>query len=85
MKINVKTPEIKTLNELNAGEVFKTEDNYFIKTTMGSQFVIPVYQRIYTWNPEKETARFMNDVQDLLGRYIVTRQIERGRNGGLFS
>lgn len=38
----------------------------FIKTTMGSQFVIPVYQRIYTWSPEKETARFMNDIQDLL-------------------
>lgn len=33
---------------------------------MGSQFVIPVYQRIYTWNPEKETKRFMNDVEHLL-------------------
>ncbi len=38
----------------------------FIKTTMGSQFVIPVYQRTYTWIPEKETARFMNDLEDLL-------------------
>ncbi len=38
----------------------------FIKTTMGSQFVIPVYQRNYTWNPEKETERFMNDIQALL-------------------
>ena len=44
----------------------RTSLSDFIKTTMGSQFVIPVYQRIYTWNPEKETARFMNDVQDLL-------------------
>ena len=35
---------------------------------MGSQFVIPVYQRNYTWNPERETARFMNDLQDLLER-----------------
>ncbi len=38
----------------------------FIKMTMGSQFVIPVYQRNYTWNPEKETARFMNDMENLL-------------------
>ncbi|MCR5794002.1 MAG: DUF262 domain-containing HNH endonuclease family protein [Solobacterium sp.] len=38
----------------------------FIKTTMGSQFVIPVYQRSYTWSPDKETARFMNDVENLL-------------------
>ena len=33
---------------------------------MGSQFVIPVYQRTYTWNPQKETARFMNDLEDLI-------------------
>jgi uncharacterized protein with ParB-like and HNH nuclease domain len=33
---------------------------------MGSQFVIPVYQRNYTWNPEAETKRFMNDMGDLL-------------------
>ena len=38
----------------------------FIKANMGSQFVIPVYQRNYAWNPEKETARFMDDIQDLL-------------------
>ena len=38
----------------------------FIKMTMGSQFVIPVYQRNYTWIPEKETARFMNDMENLL-------------------
>ena len=38
----------------------------FIKLTMGSQFVIPVYQRTYTWNPQKETARFMNDLEDLI-------------------
>ena len=40
----------------------------FIKTTMGSQFVIPVYQRNYTWNPEVETARFLNDLEDLLAQ-----------------
>ena len=30
------------------------------------RFVIPVYQRTYTWNPQKETARFMNDLEDLI-------------------
>ena len=44
----------------------RTSVSDFIKTTMGSQFVIPVYQRTYTWNPEKETARFMNDLEDLI-------------------
>lgn len=38
----------------------------FIKSNMGSQFVIPVYQRNYSWNPEKETKHFMDDLQDLL-------------------
>lgn len=33
---------------------------------MGSQFVIPVYQRKYTWNPSTETQRFMNDVENIL-------------------
>ena len=44
----------------------RTSISDFIKTTMGSQFVIPVYQRTYTWNPQKETARFMNDLEDLI-------------------
>lgn len=38
----------------------------FMKSNMGSQFVIPVYQRNYSWNPEKETKHFMDDLQDLL-------------------
>ncbi len=38
----------------------------FIKSMMGSQLVIPVYQRNYSWNPSGETARFMNDLEDLL-------------------
>ena len=38
----------------------------FIKSNMGSQFVIPVYQRNYTWNPGNETARFLDDLEDLL-------------------
>lgn len=44
----------------------RTSISDFIKTTMGSQFVIPVYQRTYTWNPQKETARFMSDLEDLI-------------------
>jgi uncharacterized protein with ParB-like and HNH nuclease domain len=44
----------------------RTNVSDFIKQTMGSQFVIPVYQRNYTWNPETETARYMNDMENLL-------------------
>ena len=44
----------------------RTNVSDLIKTTMGSQFVIPVYQRSYTWRPEAETARLMGDIQDLL-------------------
>ncbi|MBR2066948.1 MAG: DUF262 domain-containing protein, partial [Solobacterium sp.] len=44
----------------------RTSISDFIKTTMGSQFVIPVYQRTYTWIPEKETMRFMHDVEKVL-------------------
>ena len=43
----------------------------FIKSMMGSQFVIPVYQRNYTWLPDRETARYMNDIEDLLARRTV--------------
>lgn len=49
----------------------RTSVSDFIKTTMGSQFVIPVYQRTYTWNPQKETARFMNDLEDLIENRTV--------------
>ena len=44
----------------------RTSMSDFIKSSMGSQFVIPVYQRNYTWNPENETTRFINDIEDLL-------------------
>ena len=50
----------------------RTNVSDFIKSTMGSQFVIPVYQRNYTWTPEVETARFMNDIEDLLARRTRT-------------
>lgn len=38
----------------------------FIKSMMGKQFVIPVYQRKYTWTPHAETGRFMNDIEAIL-------------------
>lgn len=38
----------------------------FIRLNRGSQFVIPVYQRNYSWNPQKETRQFMDDVEHLL-------------------
>ena len=50
----------------------RTDLSDFIKKNMGSQFVIPVYQRNYTWNPEKETARFMDDIEDLLEKRTST-------------
>lgn len=38
----------------------------FICSNRESQFVIPVYQRNYSWNPGKETRQFMDDVEHLL-------------------
>ena len=48
----------------------RTNVSDFIKSMMGSQFVIPVYQRNYTWNPDAETKRFLDDIEDLLGAKI---------------
>ena len=64
----------------------RTNISDFIKSTMGSQFVIPVYQRNYTWSPEAETARFMNDIEALLTRrelphflgILIYKEFERG-------
>lgn len=50
----------------------RTTMSDFIKTTMGSQFVIPVYQRNYTWRPEGETARLCNDIESLLQNHKAT-------------
>ncbi len=44
----------------------RTNMSDYIKSMMGSQFVIPVYQRNYTWNPDRETSRLLNDIEDLL-------------------
>ena len=38
----------------------------FIKTSMGCQFVIPIYQRNYTWLANKEVKKYLNDFEDVL-------------------
>lgn len=39
-------------------------------TSLGCQFVIPVYQRNYTWNAEKEVKQYLNDLENVLkGNY----------------
>ena len=37
-----------------------------LQITSNRVYSIPVYQRNYTWNPENETTRFLNDIEDLL-------------------
>ncbi len=44
----------------------------FIKDHAGCQFVIPVFQRNYTWNPEKETAKFISDLENVLNHPEVS-------------
>ena len=42
----------------------------FFRTTIGSQFVIPVYQRNYTWNANKEVKQYLEDMTATLkGEY----------------
>lgn len=39
-------------------------------SSMGSQFIIPVYQRNYTWNADKEVKQYLNDLRGVLeGKY----------------
>jgi uncharacterized protein with ParB-like and HNH nuclease domain len=38
----------------------------FIKLSIGSQFVVPVYQRNYTWTASREIVKFLDDFNDLL-------------------
>lgn len=42
----------------------------FIQKSTGSQFVIPVYQRNYTWTAGKEVKRYLDDLESVLnGEY----------------
>ena len=41
-----------------------------LRTSVGAQFVIPVYQRNYTWTPEREVKQYLNDLCRVLrGEY----------------
>ena len=35
-------------------------------TSLGCQFVIPVYQRNYTWSAEKEVKQYLDDLGNVL-------------------
>lgn len=39
-----------------------------LRESVGCQFVIPVYQRNYTWNAEKEIKQFLSDLKKVLSR-----------------
>ncbi len=42
----------------------------FLKGSVGSQFVIPVYQRNYTWTSNKEVKQYLEDLKNILnGKY----------------
>lgn len=38
----------------------------FLKSSIGSQFVIPVYQRNYTWTANKEVKQYFDDLENIL-------------------
>lgn len=38
----------------------------FIKVSLGSQFVIPVYQRNYTWKKHKQVKKLLEDIRKVL-------------------
>lgn len=38
----------------------------FLKKTTGGQFVIPVFQRNYTWRAKKEVQQYLNDLTNIL-------------------
>ena len=42
----------------------------FLRNSQGTQFVIPVYQRNYTWTSGKEVAQYLEDIKNVLsGKY----------------
>jgi uncharacterized protein with ParB-like and HNH nuclease domain len=40
----------------------------FLQMSMGSQFVIPVYQRNYTWTANKEVKQYFDDLENVLNK-----------------
>ena len=37
-----------------------------LRESQGAQFVIPVYQRSYTWNADGEVKQYLNDLEKVL-------------------
>lgn len=40
----------------------------FIKGAIGSQYVIPVYQRNYTWKKNKQVYQLLEDIRKVLSK-----------------
>ena len=40
----------------------------FFRTSSGNQFVIPVYQRNYTWTANKEVKQYFEDLENIINR-----------------
>ena len=38
----------------------------FFRTSTGNQFVIPVYQRNYTWTANKEVNQYLEDLENVV-------------------
>lgn len=52
---------------MNQQPPIKTGLLEFLRTSVGSQFVIPVYQRNYTWTSNKEVKQYFDDLSHVLG------------------
>lgn len=56
---------------MNQQPPIKTGLLEFLRTSVGSQFVIPVYQRNYTWTSNKEVKQYFDDLVCVLkGKYL---------------
>lgn len=53
---------------MNRQPPIKTGLLEFLRTSVGSQFVIPVYQRNYTWTSNKEVKQYFDDLYCVLNK-----------------
>ena len=54
------------LGEIPMSEPKRTGLLQLLRESQGSQFVIPVYQRNYTWNTDKEVKQYLRDLEGVL-------------------
>ena len=45
----------------------------FIKTNMERKFIIPIYQRNYTWTTKREVCKFLEDLENILSRKNILK------------